>query len=324
MATTGWASLAGQFKSNRSTITSIAWSPDSTELAIGSILWPLQVWDLQSQKVVRRLTGANGTTISVSWSGDGKFIAANTIEPDVTFRVWSRSTSQIIYSNQLPDRVRSVAWSPDGKSIAVAIGGKRLEIGNTSPTQAVSDTTAPNSRIDVYSTGDWAVQASLPITTYSDFISWNPESNQLAFVSTPAYSVTDSLVVWNVRDSHLLREPSIQEESINALSWSPDGKYIASASSDGYIALWQPDLSGSPRKLRHGGRVLSLAWSPDGKYLASGGEDMMAKIWEVSSGNLVTAIQHKNSVDAVSWSPDGSYLASGGHDDTLSIWDLRP
>jgi WD40 repeat protein len=112
-------------------------------------------------------------------------------------------------------------------------------------------------------------------------------------------------------------------DGMRTLAWSPDGKYIASASNH-QVHIWEA-MTGIYKG--HGGfstskGVRALAWSPDGKYVALGGDDSTIQIWDTINGNeRFTYKGHKYGVRALAWSPDGKYIASGGGDKIVQVWN---
>lgn len=73
--------------------------------------------------------------------------------------------------------------------------------------------------------------------------------------------------------------------SVLCISFSPDGRYIASGSNDKIIKLWEATTGKLIRKIEgHADMILSINFSPDGRYISSGGWDKTVKVWEAQSG----------------------------------------
>jgi len=119
----------------------------------------------------------------------------------------------------------------------------------------------------------------------------------------------------------IVNVPVLLHQASSAVSsavWSPDGKAIASADSDGTIQLWSVDsLAGTSMEekapfltyRKHNKAVTDLVWSPGGKYIASASEDGTAQVWHVSTGvPLLVYMGHTGRVMAIAWSSDGRQI----------------
>ncbi len=110
---------------------------------------------------------------------------------------------------------------------------------------------------------------------------------------------------------------------VYGVAWSPDSAFIASASADKTVQVWDVGTGGvnSFIDTGHTDTVTSVAWSPDGKLVVSGSNDRTVRVWNpADKSNPVTYTGHTNVVNAVAWSPDGSLIASGGAENRVQVW----
>lgn len=110
---------------------------------------------------------------------------------------------------------------------------------------------------------------------------------------------------------------------VYSLGFSPDGKILATGSSDWDVNLWTVGDRLLKHKLEgHTEDVFSVAFSPDGQQLASGSADHTVRLWKVRDGTLLNLIeQHTDCVESVAFSPDGSFLASASDDGSIYLWN---
>ncbi|NWJ47274.1 MAG: ABC transporter substrate-binding protein [Chloroflexi bacterium] len=110
-----------------------------------------------------------------------------------------------------------------------------------------------------------------------------------------------------------------------AISYSPDGKTIATASQDGVIRLVNV-ANGSVSLALQGqpGSASTVAISPDGQKLASGGVDSIVRIWRIADGTLLNEFKgHSAEVTSVAFSFDSLQVLSGSLDNAVNVWDLK-
>jgi WD40 repeat protein len=112
--------------------------------------------------------------------------------------------------------------------------------------------------------------------------------------------------------------------SAMSATFSPDGKILATAHSEGDIRLW--DVASGLEIMSFQGHQLSvwcLAYSPQGNILASSGQDETIQLWDVTTGQRLRILQgHKGDVFCVIFSQDGNILISGSTDSTIRLWDI--
>jgi WD40 repeat protein len=112
------------------------------------------------------------------------------------------------------------------------------------------------------------------------------------------------------------------------VTFSPDGKLLAIANSDGTAWLW--DLAadhrvGAPIPVDPGGAVNDVAFSPNGKLLATAEDDGTARLWDSATGRPVgipIPADPAGAVHGVAFSPDGKLLATAEDDGTARLWEV--
>ena len=317
-------------------VRSIDWNPDSKYIASATRSQKVIVWDANTGKEVRSFRGHTNRVDCVAWSPDGKYLASG--DDDYMVKVWDTGSDQQAVSLEHP-KAWTIAWSPTGKLLASSGGGK-VRIWDSIirdkvlswPVQIEDEMWIAWSPDEKYLvTGRWDNQdRAIKIwdaTTGEEIAkapagsrpSWSPNGRFLALASGLKVEIWDPLA------GKTMLSLRGHKDRIYAVSWSPDGKRLASAGFDGLILVWDAVTGDNLLTLRGhylGKWIGTVAWGPDSKRLASGGWDRKVKVWDTGTGHELHSLDgHTGDVFSVAWTPDGRRIVSGSKDRTVKIWD---
>ncbi|NUK21953.1 NACHT and WD repeat domain-containing protein [Streptomyces lunaelactis] len=286
---------------------SIAFSRDGHTLAVvdnASKVWLWNLTDPAHPKMPTLPFGGSDALRSVAISADGLTLAAG---GDDTVRLWNIADPAHPKPRGVPlnghtGRVYSVAFSPDGHTLASAGGDRTVRLWN------IADPAHP--------------KPSNPRTVQSGVFSVAFSPDGLTLASAGRENVVR---LWNVSDpAHVLplgEELAGHVGTVFSVAFSPDGHTLASASADRTVRLWS-----LPRTLLsgHTSIIFSLAFSPDGRRLASASADRTVRLWSLANPEPLgkPLAGHIADVITVVFSPDGRTLASAGRDRTIRLWDI--
>jgi WD40 repeat protein len=106
------------------------------------------------------------------------------------------------------------------------------------------------------------------------------------------------------------------------IAYSPDGKWLATASADRTTRLWDTATGALRATVQHADRVATLAFSPDSRLLASGSQDQTVRVWDVIAGRELAALSIGAPLQRIEFSPDGSTLLTAAAQRTLRLWQM--
>jgi WD40 repeat protein/serine/threonine protein kinase len=204
-----------------------------------------------------------------------------------------------------PDRLRghtgpvqSVAFSPDGTTLASASQDYTVKLWNVKDRQELATLKGHTNQVTS--------------------VAFSPDGKALA-----STSVDKTVRLWDVATREELATLDGHTSTVWCVAFSPDGKVLASASHDDTVKLWDARTGAERATLKgHTGAVLSVAFSPNGKRVASASADATVRIWDGATGKERVSLEgHSGGVSCVRYSPDGNTIASAGYDGTVKLWD---
>ena len=300
-------------------------SPDGTLLAAGVARSEqgepsrVQVWHLETGKVVRELPAHGGTVHGVFFSSDGSLLGSagesmQDVDREGEIKVWRTSNWTVAASLRGPAQGTAAGcFSPDQKQIFAANLDATVHQLTWNPTLESQLLAADN--LEVRS------------------VAFRPGDRYLACTGTEAGQVDlpAAVLVWDIQKQTLIQRLSGQKGMGLGVAFSPEDRYLASACGDGIIRVWNTHDWQIVREFTLPNMAAAVAFSPDGKRLAgcsrnwkdeSDPTPSTLKVWDLSSGTELLNLQgHTHSLLCLAFSPDGHRVTAGGIDTKIWVWN---
>ncbi|KAF2258886.1 WD40 repeat-like protein [Lojkania enalia] len=292
-----WSACLLTLEGHSSLVTSVAFSPDSTQLASGSYDYNVKIWDPSSGACLQTLGGHKSCVTSVAFSPDSTRVASGSW--DRTIKIWDASCGNCLLTLKGHESsVLSIAFSPDSTRLASGSEDHTIKIWDASRGNCLST-----------------------LKGHSHFVksvAFSPDSTQLA-----SGSLDNTIKIWDASSGACLQTLRGHKSSVTSVAFSPDSTRVASGSQDRTIKIWDASWGDCLSTLEgQSNLVLSVAFSLDSTRLASGFHNCTIKTWDVSSGDCLQTLEgHSREVTSVAFSPDSTRLASGSYDRNVKIWD---
>ena len=292
-------------------ITSIAYDPDGRLLAVGEVIPPrprngqppdlakvpavIDLWDLATHRLVRRLGGLAGPVWSLDFSDDGRLLASGGY--DHTARLWDPATGQErAVLTGTAAQVQAVKFEPGGARILASSGA--------------------DSKIRVWSAVTGA--PDLGITTSGGAAG--------AFAFSPGepylYAGLDFNDVFRVDlfTGNIAGDPIRLQQPVTHFAVSPDGRTLVLGGPQGSLVAL--DIEGRTFYNLDQSPLTAAAVNRSGQLAATGAADGNVHVWPVSDPAATAILRNGQDVVSAAFSPDASLLAVGGADCHVTTWDF--
>lgn len=280
-------------------VVAIAWSPDGKALAAAGADGGVFLLDSSAPAAadglpLRRIGTHRDGALSVAFSPDGARVASG--GQDGRLRVFARHGEEPAHEIELPAAwVGQVAFSPDGRLLAVAAGRN----------------------VHLHDAGTLELRhayAALPATV--EALAFSPDGRQLAAASYGGVTLLTPHAPFGARKL-------AWTGACLALAWRPDASVIAAGGQDSSVQFWRLPKAKHAAMSGYATKVRELAWNGSGRWLATGGGSDVV-LWDFRTGPEGRAPRtlggHGERIVAFSWQRRGPLLASIARDSTLMLW----
>jgi len=226
------------------------------ETVKGQDEYHIALLDSRTGQVRRVLTGHTALIGRLAFSPNGELLLSES--GDNTARLWNVNTGQEVLLIKLKERGASVAFSPDGKLLAVA----------TQPVYGLP----PQPIVGLYDTQSGRLLREFPrLKNAIMSLAFSPNGQSLAIASGDLSG--SQIELWELTAQQPTRLLTDHEKGITSIAFSPDGRLLASGelrNGRGIVVVRDLTASGQPRNFKLDAGVSALDFSADGTRLAVG------------------------------------------------------
>ncbi|WP_460344489.1 WD40 repeat domain-containing protein [Actinoallomurus acanthiterrae] len=281
---------------------SVVFSPDDTTLAMGMYDGVVRLWNVAKRTKIADIRVAAGWPVDcLAFSPDGSTLAA--CADGIT--LWNVASRKRVGTLHTPDKPYAIAFSPDGKTIAVRMQQNPTQVldvttGTLAASLPMGAVFSPDGRTIAAQTTDgvlhlWKQPGVTQIATWStaaeDYSSlamaFSPGGETLAAGGSNRSSQS-ALDLWNLSTHKAVAlGTGITDDSIGSVVFTPNGRFLASASAKGAVRMWSIATTKIAATLFAGAlQNPILAMRPDGQTIAVASMQGI-QLWDLGSAGAI-------------------------------------
>ena len=319
---------------NERYVSLLVYAPDGKHVLSKGNNQDLCMWNVQSGELVHTYNGLSLVNSYAAFSPNGKWLLGCDGEKMI---MWDVQTEQII-NQYKSNNSKKVSFSQDGKQILM-VGFSSFSVLDVDSWTVVK-TKVRNNEITAASILPDAQRVAVAVENrleiWKDYDDVHRDVNDYNYWLSPnnkriAWIVDNDIRYWLEHKTVYLHEELMgHNDRINSISYSPDGIYVASASYDATIKLWDVHKMEAVKTYEgHTNKILSVEFSNDGRLILSASEDRTVRVWDVESGvELFRILVEEDKDDELykaSFSPDNKSIATistpiGSDCSIIKIW----
>ena len=335
-----WSVTTGRcvrtFVGHTQDVTYVAFDKDCTYVISVAEDRTVRIWDIANEELINTFRGHWGNSTTCSFSHDSSLVLSTS---SAMTRVWDLKRQSLV-SGMHDEQIKFVIVSPDGSHVLSASDDGIVKVWDASDFSSVSTIVAtgvPFKSVIFSPCGRRILTAAIDKTVSV----WDRATGDLICTAGKLGDLTDRAVyspcgstfltlhnevvkLWDLNCNviaDLVSDDEFDDGAFVDASYSPDGRYIVTASRDGTSKVWCAASGALVVTFEHDQDLTSASFDSGNRHLITTSVDCTAKLWDFDTGTLSHTFKHDCVVEYAIFSPDGKYAVTLTRNNWATIWD---